>query len=60
MANSIKKWRKLGRRVAGDIPVGQIMVIGLIAVPLVLALIIFREEIYLFLIDQWVELVTTE
>jgi len=52
--------KKTGRTISGEVPVGQIMTIGLIVIPLVLALIIFREEIYLFLIDQWVELVTTE
>lgn len=52
--------KKIGRYSAGEIPVGQIITIGLIVVPLVLALIIFREDIYLFLIDKWVELVTTE
>lgn len=28
----------------GDIPVGTIMVIGLIAIPLVIALVLFRDE----------------
>ena len=44
---------------AGEIPVGTILVIGLIAIPLVIALIILREDIYLFFIDQWVEFVTS-
>ena len=37
----------------GDIPVGTIMVIGLIAIPLVIALIGFRDEVLGFLRDQF-------
>jgi len=52
--------KKLGRTNSGDVPVGNILVVGAIVIPLVITLIIFREEIYLFLIDRWVEFVTTE
>lgn len=37
----------------GDIPVGQIMVIGLIAIPLVIALVGFKDEILGWLRDQY-------
>lgn len=36
----------------GDIPVGQIMVIGLIAVPLVIGLVAFRDDIVNWLSGQ--------
>jgi len=36
----------------GDIPVGQIMVIGLIAIPIVIALVTFRNEILEWLRTQ--------
>lgn len=44
---------------SGEIPVGTILVIGLIAIPLVITLLIFRESIYMYLIDRWVDLVTS-
>lgn len=50
--------QRLHRDERGDIPVGQIAVIGLIVVPLVLTLILFRVEIATFLIDQWVVLMS--
>ena len=37
---------------SGDIPVGTIMVIGLIAIPLVIALVIFRDEVLGYLRDR--------
>ena len=36
----------------GDIPVGTIMVIGLIAIPIVIALIIFRDTMLSWLSDR--------
>lgn len=47
------------KKQAGEVPVGPILVIGLIAIPLVITLIIFRESIYIYLIDRWVEFVTS-
>lgn len=47
------------QRQRGDIPVGQLLVIGLIVIPLVIMLVIFRVEIYTWFIDRWVDLVTT-
>jgi len=37
----------------GDIPVGNILIIGLIAIPLVIALIAFGDAIMDWLADQW-------
>lgn len=39
----------------GDIPVGSIMVIGLIAIPLVIALVAFRDEILGYLRDRFTD-----
>lgn len=37
----------------GDIPVGSIMVIGLIAIPLVIALIAFRDDAVAWLEEEF-------
>ena len=47
-------WRKYQ---TGEVPVGEILIIGLIAIPLVISLIIFREDVFTWLIDQWVNFV---
>lgn len=45
---------------AGNIPVGQILVIGLIVVPLVLTLILFKDDVEEFLKEQWDKLSGSE
>ena len=47
-------WRK---NQTGEVPVGEILIIGLIAIPLVITLILFREDAFTWLIDQWVNFV---
>ena len=47
-------WRKYQ---TGEIPVGDILIIGLIAIPIVISLIILREDVFTWLIDQWVNFV---
>lgn len=47
-------WRKYQ---TGEVPVGEILVIGLIAIPLIITLIIFREDVFTWFIDQWVNFV---
>jgi hypothetical protein len=42
----------------GDIPVGQILIIGVVVIPLVIFLIRYQEEIQMFLIDKQVEVYT--
>jgi len=37
----------------GEIPIGPLLVIGLIVIPLVIALIVFRDEILKWLKAQW-------
>lgn len=52
-------WDKLKTIVAdqaGSIPVGNLLVIGMIIIPIVLVLIIFRVELFTWMVDQWVEL----
>lgn len=39
----------------GDIPVGSIMVIGLIAIPLVIALVTFRDELLGYLRERFTD-----
>lgn len=48
--------RSLHENQRGDIPVGQILVIGLIVIPLVLTLVLFRGEVKKFLEGQWSKL----
>ena len=45
----------LHRHAGGEIPVGTLLVIGAIVIPLVIGLIVFRVEIFTFLVDQYVE-----
>jgi len=47
--------RRLHGDQRGDIPVGNVLIIGLIAIPLVLGLIVFRVEIFTWLADQFVD-----
>lgn len=49
--NRIKTlFHKLHQDDRGDIPVGNLLIIGLIAIPLVIALIAFRDDI-----DKWIK-----
>ena len=45
--------KKLHRNERGDIPVGPILIIGLIAIPLVSALVIFRDDLLGYLSERW-------
>ncbi|NCC26611.1 MAG: hypothetical protein EOM22_00285 [Gammaproteobacteria bacterium] len=47
--------KRLHQDERGDIPVGQLAVIGLIVIPLVIALIIFRDELLGWLRERWDE-----
>ena len=44
----------------GDIPVGPILIIGLIAIPLVIALVIFRDELLGYLRERFDEFTGAE
>ena len=46
-------FRHLHRDESGDIPVGPILVIGLIVIPLVIALVAFGDAIVDWLKQQW-------
>jgi len=51
---SIKRLiQRLHQDQAGDIPVGTILIIGLVIIPLVLILVIFRVELWTGLIDAY-------
>ena len=45
--------RSLARDDSGEIPVGPLLIIGLIVIPLVVGLITFGEEMSQFLRQQW-------
>ncbi len=45
--------RELASDESGEIPVGPLLVIGLIVIPLVIGLITFGEELSAFLRGQW-------
>jgi len=42
----------------GEVPVGTLLIIGLIVIPLVLVLAIFRSELTTWFIDRWVDVVS--
>lgn len=46
-------FRRLHRDERGDIPVGPLLIIGLIAIPLVIALISFGDAVLEWLSQQW-------
>lgn len=46
---------RLHNNESGDIPVGPILVIGLVVIPLVIAIMVFGEELTKFFKDQWGE-----
>jgi len=41
---------------SGDIPVGTILIIGLVVIPLVLVLVAFKSELWTGLIDAYVDI----
>ncbi len=45
--------RELAGDESGEIPVGPLLVIGLIVIPMVIGLITFGEELSGFLREQW-------
>ncbi len=45
--------RELASDESGEIPVGPLLMIGLIVIPLVIGLITFGEELSGFLREQW-------
>ncbi|MFT7459846.1 MAG: hypothetical protein ACI909_002529 [Planctomycetota bacterium] len=59
MNNSNRQSKVHRSKQSGEIPIGHLLLIGMIAIPLVITLVIFRIEIFTWLIDKWVELVTT-
>ncbi len=46
----------LHRNQSGDIPVGTILIISLVVIPLILLLVVFRVELWTGLIDAYVEM----
>lgn len=52
--------QRLHRDQAGDIPVGTILVISLVVIPLVLFLVIFRVELWTGLADAYVDMLGEE
>ena len=44
---------RLHNNESGDIPVGPILIIGLVVIPLVLAIVMFGKDIAKWLKDQW-------
>lgn len=55
-----KTTHRLHRNQAGDIPVGTILIIGLVIIPLVLFLVVFRVELWTGLIDAYVDMLGEE
>ena len=51
-ANTLNWLGELHQDQRGDVPVGPILVIGLIAIPLVIALVIFRDAMLDYLRDR--------
>ncbi len=51
-----KMMHRLHRDQAGDIPVGTILIVALVVIPLVLMLVIFRVELWTGLADAYVEM----
>lgn len=55
-----KKLRMMSKRVhadeRGDVPVGTLLVIGLIVIPLVLALTVFGNDLTTWLSEQWAKI----
>ena len=49
---------RLHRDDTGDVPVGTIVLIGLVVIPLILMLVLFGDKVLEWLYKQW-ELVTT-
>lgn len=47
-----RKWQR------GDVPIGQILLIGAVLIPLILLLIRYKADVYMFFIDKNVEVMT--
>ena len=41
----------------GDIPIGQILIIGAIVIPLVVVLVMFRDDLIAFFLKAYLEIV---
>jgi Flp pilus assembly pilin Flp len=50
-----KRLSELHREESGDIPVGPLLLIGLIVIPMVIGLIAFGDAVMEWLSDQWSE-----
>jgi hypothetical protein len=48
-----RRLSELHREESGDIPIGPLLLIGLIVIPLVIGLIAFGEEVMSWLSEQW-------
>ena len=48
-----RRLSELHREESGDIPVGPLLLIGLIVIPLVIGLIAFGEQVMNWLEEQW-------
>jgi len=55
-ARGIHRLRHLHDNDHGEIPVGQMLVIGAVVIPLVIVLVIFRVEVATFLFDKLIDI----
>lgn len=49
---SKRKWQR------GDVPIGQILLIGAVLIPLILLLVKYKADVYMFFIEKNVEVMT--
>ena len=52
--------RRLHKDERGEVPIGPLLLIGLIAIPIVIALVTFGNEILKWLSEEWVKLKGTK
>ena len=46
-------WAKLAADDSGEIPIGPLLMIGLVVIPLVIGLVTFGEEVSQYMRQQW-------
>lgn len=46
------------KRQRGDVPIGQILLIGAVLIPLILLLVKYKADVYMFFIEKNVEVMT--
>lgn len=46
-------WSRLVADDAGEIPIGPLLMIGLVVIPLVIGLVTFGEEVSKYMREQW-------